>query len=74
MAQLITENNLAVPDDFYALLTELYRDLEPAQCSDVNARLILLLGNHLGDMAVLSEATRIAREHLPVATVVTQEL
>lgn len=67
MAQLITDNNFAVPDDYYALLTDLYRDLDPAQCQDVNARLLLLLGNHIGDIEVLAEATRIAREHL-VAT------
>jgi len=64
MAQLITDNNFAVPDDYYALLTDLYRDLDPAQCQDVNARLLLLLGNHIGDIEVLAEATRIAREHL----------
>jgi hypothetical protein len=74
MPQLITDNNLAVPDDYYALLTELYRELEPAQCNDVNARLILLLGNHIGDMDVLAEAARIAREHLPAAAAVAQDI
>ncbi|WP_020680956.1 DUF2783 domain-containing protein [Marinobacterium rhizophilum] len=67
MAQLMTDNNFAVPDDYYALLTQMYRDLDPAQCQDVNARLILLLGNHIGDIEVLTEATRIAREHLAAA-------
>jgi hypothetical protein len=67
MAQLMTDNNIAVPDDYYALLTQMYRDLDPAQCQDVNARLILLLGNHIGDIDVLAEATRIAREHLATA-------
>jgi len=67
MAQLMTDNNFAVPDDYYALLTDMYRDLDPAQWQDVNARLILLLGNHIGDLEVLTEATRIAREHLATA-------
>lgn len=65
MSKLITEPNLPRPDDFYQTLTDLHRDLDDAQSADVNARLILLLSNHIGDQAVLTEAMTIAREHLP---------
>lgn len=64
MANLITEPNLPVPDDFYQELTDLHRDLTDEQSRDVNARLILLLSNHIGDQEVLSQAMKIASEHL----------
>jgi hypothetical protein len=48
-------------DDFYELLIDMHRDLSDAQSGTVNARLILLLANHIGDIAVLREAMRIAR-------------
>ncbi|MDO4706461.1 DUF2783 domain-containing protein [Allofranklinella schreckenbergeri] len=49
-------------DDFYELLIDMHRDLSDEQSEQVNARLILLLANHIGDIAVLREAMRIARE------------
>ena len=49
-------------DDFYELLIETHRDLSDEQSAAVNARLILLLANHIGDIAVLREAMHIARE------------
>lgn len=64
MSKLITEPNLARPDDFYQVLTDLHRDLTDEQSADVNARLILLLSNHIGDHDVLDEAMKIAKEHL----------
>jgi hypothetical protein len=44
------------------MLVELHRDLTEEQSEMVNARLILLLANHIGDMDVLSEAMQLARE------------
>lgn len=64
MSTLITEPNLARPDDFYQVLTDLHRDLTDEQSADVNARLILLLSNHIGDHDTLEEAMKIAKEHL----------
>lgn len=49
-------------DDFYEALIETHRDLGDEQSAMVNARLILLLANHIGDISVLREAMRIARE------------
>ncbi|MCV6902817.1 MAG: DUF2783 domain-containing protein [Achromobacter xylosoxidans] len=58
---LNTETNLAAPDDFYEALIEAHRDLSNEQSQELNAALILLLANHLGDMAVLREALAQAR-------------
>ena len=49
-------------DDFYEALIEMHRDLSDEQSSIVNARLILLLSNHIGDIAVLREAMQLARD------------
>ena len=49
-------------DDFYEALIDTHRDLSDEQSAMVNARLILLLSNHIGDIGVLREALRIARE------------
>lgn len=48
-------------DDFYELLINTHRDLSDEQSAKVNARLILLLANHIGDISVLREALNIAR-------------
>ncbi|HUH40211.1 MAG TPA: DUF2783 domain-containing protein [Castellaniella sp.] len=51
-------------DDFYEELIELHRDLNDEQSAQVNARLILLLSNHIGDLSVLREAMAIARKNI----------
>jgi len=59
---LNTEPNLSAPDDFYDDLIALHRDLTEAQSALVNAKLILLLANHVGDADVLRAAMAAARE------------
>ena len=59
---LNTELNLESPDDFYEALVELHRDLLAEQSRLVNAKLILLLANHIGDAAVLKQAMARARQ------------
>ena len=49
-------------DDFYELLIGVHRDLSDEQSELLNARLILLLANHIGDIDTLREALAIARE------------
>ena len=61
MSTLITAPNMANPDDFYEALIDMHRDLDEAQSQAVNARLILLLANHIGDLQVLREAMTHAR-------------
>ena len=49
-------------DDFYQLLIDTHRDLSEAQSAMLNAKLILILSNHIGDISVLREAMQIARD------------
>ena len=49
-------------DEFYELLIETHRGLSDASSRLVNARLILLLANHIGDLSVLRQALAAARE------------
>jgi hypothetical protein len=72
MMSLITEPNFHEPgkryfrdfspgDDFYQLLIDTHRDLSESQSAMLNAKLILILSNHIGDISVLREAMQIAR-------------
>jgi GTP1/Obg family GTP-binding protein len=61
---LNTEPNIDAPDDFYQELIDLHRDLSDEQSALVNAKLILLLANHIGDAAVLREAMAAASENV----------
>ncbi len=49
-------------DDFYQLLIDTHRDLSEAKSAMLNAKLILILSNHIGDISVLREAMQIARD------------
>lgn len=60
MSQLITDNNFTDPDAFYAALADVYRDRSEAENEVINARLILLLANQVGDQEILQEALSIA--------------
>jgi len=62
MSRLITEPNLAEPDDFYEQLIGMHRGLDDAASARCNAKLSLLLANHIGDMDVLAQALAAARE------------
>ncbi len=59
---LITEPNLEAPDPFYEALIDTHRDLSEAQSQALNARLVLLLANHIGRQDVLLEALKAARD------------
>ena len=60
--KLITDPHLSTPDDFYEALIDAHRDLSPAESQALNARLVLLLANHIGALDVLQEALTAARE------------
>ena len=75
MPHLQTKANFGIPgqrylhaytpgDDFYQALIDSHRDLDDAQSRQLNARLILLLANHIGDLRVLDEALAAARAGL----------
>ena len=55
-------------DDFYEALIETHRDLTDEQSALVNAKLILLLSNHIGDIHILREAMALARADIAPAT------
>ena len=60
---LIRESNFVDPDGFYEELINSQRDLTDAQAEVFQAKLLLLLANHVGDRAVLREAIEAARPH-----------
>ncbi|RZS54560.1 DUF2783 domain-containing protein [Sphaerotilus mobilis] len=75
MPHLNTQPNFGTPgersvraytpgDDFYEALIDSHRDLDDAQSEQLNARLVLLLANHIGDLRVLREALAAARDGL----------
>lgn len=61
-ADLRTQLGLDAPDDFYQSLIEAHDGLSDAQSDLLNAKLVLLLANHIGDSKVLTQALAAARE------------
>ena len=72
MNHLVTQPNFGNPgerhrqaytpgDDFYEMLIDGHRGLSDEQSELMNARLVLLLANHIGDLRVLREAIAAAR-------------
>ena len=62
MATLKTEPNIPSPDDFYERLIATHHGLSDQESALVNAKLVLLLANHIGDPGVLVQAMTAARE------------
>lgn len=56
MADLILSPNLARADDVYADLLAAHEGLSKEDSDALNARLILILINHIGDQEVLRQA------------------
>lgn len=61
MNKLNIETNLADPDAFYEKLIDAHNGLTDEQSHLMNAKLVLLLANHIGDADVLREALALAR-------------
>lgn len=57
---LDTRNRFADADSVYRLIAQAHRDLDAAQSAALNARLVLILANHIGDEQVLREALALA--------------
>lgn len=60
MANLRIEPNIGDPDGFYAELLAAHEGRDAEDSAAFNARLILLLANHIGNRAALTEALRAA--------------
>lgn len=58
---LTIDSRLSSPDAFYQTLIETHQGLTDEQSAELNAALILLLANHIGDMEILREALSRAR-------------
>ena len=62
MNQLELEPNFSDADAFYAALADVHRERSPAASEQINARLILLLANQVGDQHILEQALAIASQ------------
>lgn len=62
MTALTMDANIAQPDDFYARLLAVHDGKSKEESDAINARLILILANHIGDATVLQAALDLAAE------------
>lgn len=60
MAELNLSPNMADPDGAYEALIAAHDGLSIDESTAFNARLVLILANHIGDTQVLSEALKVA--------------
>lgn len=62
MTKLNTAPNLTLPDDVYAALLEAHDGLSDPDTAALNARLVLILANHIGDHEVILQAIAAAKQ------------
>ena len=68
MTILSTRSNFADPDAAYRLIVEAHRGLSDAESADLDAALVLVLANHIGDIDVLREAIALAKRRMTEAS------
>ncbi len=61
---LSTSSNFAKPDDAFRAIVEAHRGLRDEESADLDAALVLILANHIGDIEVLREAITLARRRM----------
>jgi hypothetical protein len=61
MSKLVTQSQFANPDAAFVALIEARRGLSGEQAAALDARLVLILANHIGDLDVLQEAIEVAK-------------
>ena len=61
---LSTSSNFAKPDDAFRAIVEAHRGLSETQSADLDAALVLVLANHIGDLDVLREAIVLANRRM----------
>jgi Protein of unknown function (DUF2783) len=66
--ELLLEPNISDPDEFYAELLALHEGRSKAESDAINARLILILANHVGDLSILRQAMETAARATGKAT------
>ncbi len=57
-----TSARITRPDDFYQMLIDAHQGLSDDDSMKLNAKLVLLLANQIGDMDILGQAIELARE------------
>ncbi len=62
MTRLTQTPNIDNPDEFYAELLAAHEGLSKAESDALNARLVLVLANHIGDREALSAALKLAKD------------
>lgn len=62
MPKLLTASRFPNPDAAYVALVEARRGLPEEAAARLDARLVLILANHVGDFDVLKEAIALARQ------------
>ncbi len=61
---LSTASNFSRPDDAFRLIVEAHRGLSDDQSAVLDAALVLILANHIGDIDVLREAVELGKRRL----------
>ncbi len=61
---LSTSPNFARPDDAFRAVVEAHRGLSDAESADLDAALVLILANHIGDLDILGEAIALAKRRM----------
>jgi hypothetical protein len=64
---LSTSSNFAKPDDAFRAIVDAHRGLNDGQSADLDAALVLILANHIGDIEVLREAIALAQRRMMAA-------
>ena len=62
MADLIETPNLPDQDTFYSEILAMHKGLSESESHALNAQLVLILANHIGDRAALTQALALARQ------------
>jgi hypothetical protein len=69
---LSTASNFSNPDAAYRMIVEAHRGLSDEDSAALDAALVLLLANHIGDLNVLKEALEQAAQTLSTKTSAAQ--
>lgn len=62
MADLIIEPNIDMPDALYSAIIDAHDGKTDDESMRINARLVLILANHIGDRHVIGQALAIAAQ------------
>lgn len=62
---LMTASRFADPDQAYVMLIEARRGLSEREAAELDAKLVLILANHIGEIEVLRAALAFAKEAKP---------